>query len=85
MAFRNDNKFISAYVPNDLKWYEKDGLDTLYLQNKCANFLMGTDEHFKKMKIVNFHMTKNEVSQEKRERYHLIDHQEIMHYPTHNA
>ena len=46
---------------------------------------MGTDEHFKKMKVVNFDMTKNEVSQEKREQYHLIDHQEIMHYPTHNV
>ena len=65
MAFRNDNKFIPKYVPNDLKWYKKDGLDTWYLQNKCADFLMDTDEHFKKMKVVNFDMIKKEVSQEK--------------------
>ena len=44
---------------------------------------MDTDEHFKKMKVVNFDMIKNEVSQEKLEQYHLIDHQEIMHYPPH--
>ena len=83
MAFRNDNKFIPKYVPNDLKWYEKDGLDTSYLQNKCAGFLMDTDEHFKKMKVVNFYVIKNEVSQEKLKQYHLINHQEIMHYPPH--
>ena len=83
MVFRSDNKFIPKYVPNDLKWYEKDGLDSWYLQNNCADFLMDTDEHFKNMKEVNFDMTKNEVSQEKLKHYHLIDHQEIMHYPPH--
>ena len=58
-------------------------MDTWYLQNKSANLLMDTDEHFKKMKVVNFDMIKNEVSQEKLKQYHLIDHQEIMHYPSH--
>ena len=72
MAFRNGNKFIPKYVPNHLKWYETDGLDGL-----------DTDEHFKKMKVVNFDMIKNKVSQEKRKQYHLIDHQEIMHYWLH--
>ena len=81
MAFRNDNKFIPKDVANDLKWYEKDGLDTWYLQNKCADYLMDTDEHFKKMKIVSFDMIKSEVSQVKLKQYHLIDHQEIMQYP----
>ena len=83
MAVRNDNKFIPKYVPNDLKWYEKDGLDTWYLQNKCADLLMDTDEHFKKMKVVNFDMIKNKGSQEKLKQYHLVDHQEIMHYLPH--
>ena len=58
-------------------------MDTWYLQNKSANLLMDTDEHFKKMKVVNFDMIKNEVSQEKLKQYHLIDHQEIMHCPSH--
>ena len=83
MEFRNDNKFIPKYVTNDLKWYEKDALDTWYLQNKCVDFLKDTDEHFKKMKIVNFDVIKNEVSQEKLKQYHLTDHQEIMHYLPH--
>ena len=72
MAFRNGNKFIPKYVPNHLKWYERDGLDGL-----------DTDEHFKKMKVVNFDMIKNKVSQEKLKQYRLIDHQEIMHYLLH--
>ena len=42
---------------------------------------MDTDEHFKKMKIVNFDMIKSEVSQVKLKQYHLFDHQEIMQYP----
>ena len=82
MTFRNDNKFIPKYVPNDLKWYEKDSLDIWYLQNRCANFLMDTDEHFKKIKAFDFDMIKK-VSQEKLKQYHLIDHQEIRHHPSH--
>ena len=38
MAFRNDNKYIPKYVPNDLKWYEKDGLDTWYFQISALIF-----------------------------------------------
>ena len=35
LTWEVDNKFIPKCVPNDLKWYERDGLDTWYLQNKC--------------------------------------------------
>ena len=65
MAFRNDNTFIPKYVPDNLKWYEKDDLDTWYLKNKCDDFLMNTDEHFENMHIVNFDMIKNNVPKEK--------------------
>ena len=44
---------------------------------------MDLDELFKKMKVVNFGMIKNNVSQEKLKQYHSIDNQEIMHYPPH--
>ena len=76
-----DNKFIPKYVPDDLKWYERDGLDTLYLQNKCADFINNTDKHFKQMKIKNFGMIRNNVSKDKVKQYQTLDHQEIMHYP----
>ena len=39
MAKKVDNRFIPTYSPNDLQWYEKDGFDTWYLQNKCNDFL----------------------------------------------
>ena len=83
MAFRNDNKFIRKYISNDLKWYKKYGLDTWYLQSKCADFLMNTDKHFKKIKVVNFDIITNNVSQEQLKQYDSIDHHETMHYPPH--
>ena len=76
-----DNKFIPKYVPNDLKWYERDRLDTWCLQNKCNDFLNDTDEDFKQMKIINFEMIKNNVSTEKLKQYQTLDHHEIMYYP----
>ena len=35
------------YIPNNLKWYERDGLNTWCLQNKLNEFLEDTDSHFK--------------------------------------
>ena len=81
IAKKFDNKFIPKYVPNDLLWYERNGLDTWYQQNKCDDFLNDTDEHFKTMKIVNFDMIRNEVSEETSRQYQQIDHHEIMCYP----
>ena len=81
MAFRNDDKFIPKYIPNDLKWYEKDGLETWYLKNKSNDFLTNPDEYFEKMNIVNFDIIKGNVSGEKMKQFNSIDHQEIMRYP----
>ena len=64
-----DNKFIPKYIPNDLKWYEKDGLDTWYLKNKCGEFINNTDIYF-----TNF---------ENKKQYQTLDHHEIKHYPPH--
>ena len=60
-----------------MKWYERDDLDTWYLQNKCNDFTNDTDEHFKQMNIINFDMVKNEASQDKIKQYQTSDHQEI--------
>ena len=76
-----DNKFIPKHVPDDLKWYERDGLDTWHLQNKCGDFINNTDEHFKQMKITNSVMIRNDVSKDKIKQYQTLDHQEIMRYP----
>ena len=78
-----DNKFIPKYIPNDLKWYEKDGLDTWYLKNKCGEFINNTDIYFTNFKITNFDFIKNNVSKENKKQYQTLDHHEIKHYPPH--
>ena len=75
-----NNKYIPEYVPKNLKWYERDGLETWYLQNKCNDFINNTDEHFKQMKITNFDIIKNNVSTENLKQYQTLDHHEIMQY-----
>ena len=60
-----DNKYILKYVPNNLKWCERDGLETWHLQNKCNDFINNTDEHFKQMRIINFDIFRNNVCTEK--------------------
>ena len=64
-----------------MPWYERDGLDTWYKQNKCSDFLRDADKHFKNMKMVNFDILKNQVSEDKLKQYLIIDHHEIMRYP----
>ena len=53
-----NNVFIPKYVPDNLKWYEKDGLETWYRKNKCEEFLSDTDAHFKNRKNINLDMIK---------------------------
>lgn len=48
------NSYVPQYIPDNLKWYERDGLLTWYDQCKCEDFLRNTDRHFKQTKIENF-------------------------------
>ena len=63
MAELNDlrcgDKYIPSYVLDNLKWFERDGLETWYKKNKCDEFLSNTDLHFEKMKVVNTDMIRN--------------------------
>ena len=61
------NNSIPKYIPSDLKWYEKDGLETWYLQNKCEEFLNNTDLHFAKTQLVNFDTINNKVDEQTKE------------------
>ena len=81
LTWEHDNVFIPKYVPQNLKWYEKDGLETWYRQIKCKEFLNNTNLHFAKGKITNFDIVKNQVSDNKLKQYQLIDHEEIKNYP----
>ena len=71
-------------IPNNLKWYERDGLNTWYLQNKLNEFLEDTDSHFKQTKIVNFDIIENGIDESKLKQYNQIDHVEIKKYPIEN-
>ena len=81
MTWESENCFIPKYIPGDLKWYERNGLDTWYLKKKCDEFLENTDLHFAKRKIVNFYMVKNEVPKNIQKQYQTVDHEEIKQFP----
>ena len=78
-----DNKYIPQYVPDNLKWYERDGLETWYRKNKCDDFLRDTDDHFKRTMITNFDMIrqKEKITKDQLKQYHTIDYKEIEKYP----
>ena len=54
MANKPVMSYVPPFVPQDLPWYERDGLMMWYVQGKCQEFLRDTDRHFNKTKIVNF-------------------------------
>ena len=78
-----DNVVVPPYVPNNLKWYERDGLDIWYAQGKCRDFLENTDEHFKQIKIVNFDIINNNSKLDSKtlRQYQTVDCQTIKAYP----
>ena len=78
MTWKLDNKFIPIY--QDLKWFERDRLETWYRSNKCEEFLENTDLYIKNRKIINLDMIKNDTSDDKTKQYQQIDHDEIEKY-----
>ena len=81
LTWEYDNVFIRKYAPQNLKWYEKDGLQTWYRHIKCEESLNNTDLHFAKRKIKNFDIIKNYLPDNKLKQYQLTDHEEIKYYP----
>lgn len=83
MAKKVDNTFIPKFVPNNLLWYERDGLNTWYEQNKCNDLLEDPDQHFENLQINNFDLIKNKdkLSNQEIKQNQMIDHYEIMKYP----
>ena len=83
LTWKFDNEFIPPFVSKDLKWIERDRLETWYRSNKCEKILENTDLHFKNRKVINFDMIKNDISDDKTKQYQQIDHDEIKKYPKH--
>ena len=48
------NTYVPKFVPDNLSWYERDGLMAWFDQQKYEDFPRNTDKHFKEAKIINF-------------------------------
>ena len=79
MAKKVDNTFIPKLISNNVPWFDRNGLNTWYEQNKCNEFLENTDHHFENLQIINFDLIFNEdkLSNQKIKQYQEIDHKEI--------
>ena len=53
-VFAND--YIPKYVPEDLPWYEREGLLTYIDQMKYKEFISDPDAAVKNTKVINFDM-----------------------------
>ena len=82
MAKIIDKTYLPKFVPNNLPWYERDGLNTWHEQNKCNDFLEDSDKHFENLQINNFDLifNKNKLSSQKIKQYQTINHREFMGY-----
>lgn len=54
MTNKLTNSYVPKFLPENLTWYERDGLIMWYDQGKCRDFLNDTNKHFFKAKIINF-------------------------------
>ena len=75
------NRLVPQYVPTNLKWDQKDGLNTWYLQGKCNDFIENVDNHFSNIKITDFDMINNDLPKNKIEEYKTFDYESINEYP----
>ena len=76
------NTYIPEYVPDNLKWYERDRLDTWYKKNKCDEFLEDTDRYFHTAQIINFDIIRNQkqLPKNKLEQYQTVNYDTIKKY-----
>lgn len=51
------NKYIPRHAPEDLLWYERDGLLTYIDQMKYKDFISDPDAHIRNKQVINFDMT----------------------------
>ena len=77
------NTYIPENVSDNLKWYERDGLDTWCKKNKCDEFLEDTDRYFHTAQIINFDIIRNQkqLPKNKLEQYQTVNYDTIKKYP----
>ena len=83
MAKNVGNSFTPKFIPNNVAWYDRDGPNTRYEQNKFNEFLENADHHFENLQIINFDLifNKDKLSDQKIKQYQEINHKKILKYP----
>ena len=76
------NTYIPEYVPDNLKWYERDGLNTWYKKNQCNEFLEDTDRYFCTAQIINVDIIRNQkqLPTNKLKQYQTVNYDTIKKY-----
>ena len=59
------NNYIPEFLPDNLKWYERDSLMTYIDKLKYDNFIKDTDRHFEKRKSLIFYILHKQARTEK--------------------
>ena len=81
LTWQFDNEFNPSYVPPNVKYFERDGLEIWYKQNKCQDFLQNTNKYFEQRTIVNFHMIKEKLDKKVIQQYQTVDNNKVEQYP----
>ena len=81
MSKIKSNTLAPKCVPANLKWDQKDGLNTWYLQGLCSDFIEDVNNHFSNIQITNFDMINNNLPEDKIQQYKTFDYTNINDYP----
>ena len=68
------------YIPPNVKYFERDGLETWYRQSKCQEFLEDTEKYFAQRKIMNFHMINKKLDKKIIQQYQTVNNKKIEPY-----
>ena len=77
LTWQFDNEFVLLYIPPNVKYLERDELETWYRQNKCQEFLENTEKYFAQRKIMNFHMINEKLDKKTIQHYQTVDNKKI--------
>ena len=75
------NRVVPKYVPTNLRWDQKEGLNAWYLQGLCSDFIEDVDNHFFNIQITHFDMINNDLPKSEIQQYKTFDYESINQYP----
>ena len=80
------NNYIPKYIPDDLPWYERNGLMTRLDKIKCDEFLEDPGKHLRGNLNLNFDMIYTSIRGEKipeadLKNYHIVKYELVSKYP----